>query len=525
MCRAVVDGGRRCPCTRGDRRRAYQRMRYAARQAAAAAPPASDEHTVAATADPDTTALSALEQRRTVTAAAVNEALTVLRDPDRSCDPDVHEAYLDAVLEHGAVVRDIADHKIDQAYAERGLNDASVNAEAAAIAPELERIESEWREAKTRTDDYLTADGRSFVSDEAATAIDAARDTYIAAKQDIYRQATERSNEINKQRCAIARNVYYEELAKKRSFGTATFIPSNTAKMTKTDRAMFSATTALYPDEMVERANALGPMLAKRSKARAHYTAGARQRSRRTRTEVFDLNDALQYGRFRFTHYLDSPEEVARGGGSSVRDRYSAGSIFVPRTPDNEQRVGELVAQYNQSRRQHATIQYATALTRDGGEPREVIYVKGSRKRVTTEVTGVSAEVTFSDSSSMVHELGHRMEDRNPEISAATKAFLRRRTAGLPFQRYHKRELVVEDSFADKYMGKDYPGEYHTELFSCGMEALTHGRFGGLRGQSTVFLPAPGGISAADRAQPPRADSEHLALMLGLLCSANRRIP
>ena len=66
------------------------------------------------------------------------------------------------------------------------------------------------------------------------------------------------------------------------------------------------------------------------------------------------------------------------------------------------------------------------------------MYVKGPRKRVTTEVTGVSAEVTFSDSSSMVHELGHRMEDRNPEISAATKAFLRRRTAGLPFQRYHK---------------------------------------------------------------------------------------
>lgn len=105
--------------------------------------------------------------------------------------------------------------------------------------------------------------GDPFVSDEAATAIDAARDTYIAAKQDIYRQATERSNEITKQRCAIARNVYYEELARERSFGTATFIPSNTAKMTKTDRAMFSATTALYPDEMVERANALGPMLAR----------------------------------------------------------------------------------------------------------------------------------------------------------------------------------------------------------------------------------------------------------------------
>jgi hypothetical protein len=91
-------------------------------------------------------------------------------------------------------------------------------------------------------------------------------------------------------------------------------------------------------------------------------------------------------------------------------------------------------------------------------------------------VIGVSAEVTFSDSESMAHEMGHRMEDHNPEISVATKAFLRRRTAGLPLQRYHKRELVVEDSFVNAYFGKDDPGKHHTELFSCGMEAITHGQ-------------------------------------------------
>ena len=33
---------------------------------------------------------------------------------------------------------------------------------------------------------------------------------------------------------------------------------------------------------------------------------------------------------------------------------------------------------------------------------------------------------------------------------------------------------------------------------------------------------APGGLSAADRAQPPKADTEHLALVLGLLASANK---
>jgi hypothetical protein len=50
-----------------------------------------------------------LEQRCAETAAAVDEALTALRDADRSGDPDVHEAYLNAVLDHGAVLRDIAD--------------------------------------------------------------------------------------------------------------------------------------------------------------------------------------------------------------------------------------------------------------------------------------------------------------------------------------------------------------------------------------------------------------------------------
>src|SRR6185295_18615031 len=146
------------------------------------------------------------------------------------------------------------------------------------------------------------------------------------------------------------------ELSRERSFGGPPaaahhFVPFNSAKMTRADRAMFTASMALYPDEMVEHANSLDDMLAKRSKARAHYTAGARQRSRRTRSEVFDLNDALQYGRFRFTHFVDSPEEMARGGGS-VRDRYGADNAFVARTPDNERKVGELVAQYNEGRRQ-----------------------------------------------------------------------------------------------------------------------------------------------------------------------------
>ena len=100
----------------------------------------------------------------------------------------------------------------------------------------------------------------------------------------------------------------------------------------------------------------------------------------------------------------------------------------------------------------------------------------------------------------------------------------RRRTAGIAPERYAKSELVVPDGFSDRYMGKDYAGTHHTELFSCGMEAITHGRFGGLSGRPSIFLPAPGGLTVADRAQPPKADTEHLALVLGLLASANKRL-
>ena len=519
MCRAVLDGGRRCPCTRGDRRRAYQRMRYAARQAAAAADELCESEAAVQT-DSITS-----QDRRATTAAAVDSALAALRDPERSSHPDVHDAYLYAVLDHGAVVRDVAGQRIENAYAERGLDDASVEAEAAAVAAELEQIEARWRETKNGSSAYLTADGAAFTA-EGAAALDEARNAYSADKMAVYRRAGDRSKDINEQRAQIAREIYYDELSRERSFGgpaAMAFVPSNTAKMTRADRAMFSATTALYPDEMVEHANSLGDMLAKRSKARAHYTAGARQRSRRTRTEVFDLKDAMEYGRFRFNHFIDSPADMARGAGS-IRDRYSAENAFVPRTPDNERKVGELVAQHNENRRQYATVEYATAIPKDGGEPYEVMYVKGPRKRVTTEVTGISAELTFSDASSMTHELGHRMEDRNPEISTATKAFLRRRTAGLAPERYARSEMTVSDGFADRYMGKDYAGTHHTELFSCGMEAVTQGRFGGLVGRPQVFLPAPGGLSAADRAQRPKPDTEHLALVLGLLASANKRI-
>lgn len=79
MCRSISEGGRRCPCSRGDRRRAYQRHRYAARKAAGEF---RSTHTVGGVdtppvVDPDSLPTSAQiaamtsEQRAEVRAAAV----------------------------------------------------------------------------------------------------------------------------------------------------------------------------------------------------------------------------------------------------------------------------------------------------------------------------------------------------------------------------------------------------------------------------------------------------------------------
>lgn len=81
MCREIANGGRRCPCSRGDARRAYQRMRYAARHAAAAAPALAETANLIETSE--AAALAELEQRRTETATAATSALAVLRDPQR----------------------------------------------------------------------------------------------------------------------------------------------------------------------------------------------------------------------------------------------------------------------------------------------------------------------------------------------------------------------------------------------------------------------------------------------------------
>lgn len=514
MCRSIAEGGRRCPCANGDRRRAYQRLRYAARKAADtdATNSAASPETPNAAGSPSPTELAA---RRQETAAAAAQALSAIRaDPTNA---DLHPVYTAAVIDHGTVLRDLATTQIDAELHRQGLDDVAIAAEAAAFSQRFRQAEDTlYAEREEIARRFPTAPGEPASSDR-LQAMDEARQRYRRTRAEIIAHAKERTAEINDRRTEIIRAGYYRELRHERRFGNAEFTPSNHAKMTKADRAMFAATTALYPDEMVTRSADLGGMLAKRSKARAHYNSAARQRTRRKQVEVLDLAYALNNGSFRRAgnYFVDSPEHMASGTGTFT-DKFANPYTTVPRTADNERRIAALLEHHKTTNNIDAKMEFATTLN-DHGNPEQVIYVRGHRTRTRTDTSTTSAEITYSDARSMTHELAHRMEDRNPEIGIATKEFLRRRTEGLPKQLYYRKELVTEDSFADRYMGKDhYRGTEHTELFSCGMEAVAHGRFGGLRGHTHVDLSAPDLRHAA-----PRADPEHLALVLGLLATAN----
>jgi SPP1 gp7 family putative phage head morphogenesis protein len=78
--------------------------------------------------------------------------------------------------------------------------------------------------------------------------------------------------------------------------------------------------------------------------------------------------------------------------------------------------------------------------------------------------------------STMVHEIGHRLEDYIPEIKELERQFYARRTAGESLVHmgsgYRKDEITRLDKFNSPYMGKDYGGRYY-ELVSMGFEGLT----------------------------------------------------
>ena len=84
------------------------------------------------------------------------------------------------------------------------------------------------------------------------------------------------------------------------------------------------------------------------------------------------------------------------------------------------------------------------------------------------------------DASTILHELGHWLEDMDKRILKQSLAFLKRRAGTEPTEclrdltgnpHYGADERAWKDKFLDPYMGKDYHGEA-SEILSMGMEYL-----------------------------------------------------
>jgi len=86
---------------------------------------------------------------------------------------------------------------------------------------------------------------------------------------------------------------------------------------------------------------------------------------------------------------------------------------------------------------------------------------------------------TIASAKTMIHELGHWLEDRDPKITQRVQGFLARRTAGETAQklsvltgdsRYKDYEVAKPDQFQDAYVGKQYG--IGSEVISMGLQYL-----------------------------------------------------
>lgn len=73
----------------------------------------------------------------------------------------------------------------------------------------------------------------------------------------------------------------------------------------------------------------------------------------------------------------------------------------------------------------------------------------------------------------IIHEMGHFLEDSSSEVFEKVQKFYRERTKGCPLvwmgPGYGRNELTRKDKFIDVYMGKDYRGRA-SEILSMGLE-------------------------------------------------------
>lgn len=533
MCRSLAEGGRRCPCGKGSRRRAYQRARYALKAAESLVPPISPD---SVQGDPSPTIPSHTEAQPVYrdpapSRQAVMESLSKLRSElsyDEWRNSDQMKEYVSATITHGAVLRDNALAETEKMWTQAGVSDEQVaelirlkrehEATRAEAKAESDRLLNEWDKFKEDNPEWHSDPVLKARADELGDAYANYYDSWTQRSQELNRKLLE----VNTKRRALFTKAVVDTLAAERDLGGKPFTADST-KLTRKDAQMVEGVVNRFPSEMIEFANARGIALhLRRSKRRAHYVSRTRRKQKVTKAGVLNAADAVRGDKY---WYLKVNYENLSGTG--LTDSHVSTHQTVEDTPDNRAILEERVADYIQQRPRLPKEKTPVITEVDfGGVKRLALHVPEAYSRFSTSESPIVGELTFSDDASVAHEFGHHLEYNNPEISFACKEFLQRRTEGLEKVVYHRSskgtEWVTPDGFVDSYIGKHYNDTHHTEVFSMGVEALMTGAHGGLLG---VEVDTSGVTRSEDKTVPKRhkADPEHFALIMGLLSSANKK--
>ena len=511
MCRNIVDGGRRCPCTSGPYRSAarYARLGREAAQGQGVGP-----------ADGNVAVLD----RPTFDIERINDVTARIRlaldphVPDHMSGSEWRENRFALVEEFGSLEQAstwVGTQIRDEAERRSGVDPAAV---ADALAQRVKDARYEYavaRSAYEKADNHYQAVRRDALRDPDR---DAARDPELeaafAAKEQARLAVNDAANaqgsiatrgQDDESREAMTRlaDAYREVLAEVRPMGGELGWHEKTDKAAK---ELFNTAAENYPSDWIEKAG-VGPQpIGKISKARAHYIrskfAETRRRVPATRGALISGGTAEDINREIDAELLDNQflgitaEERARivkdgmeNPGEKVYARfthYEAHMVYGSE-PDREVPRGRGWERYD----------------RDYGEHRRTFWRRPRMKMET--VSGVSAPEITSDRdpvhvndkpggyATATHELAHRMEHKVPGIAQLESEFLARRAAGESLTRIYKGGRNAEMGYADDlplhYAGKVYPGTggdrdggQHYELLSCATQGMFGGDHGGLIG-------------------------------------------
>lgn len=537
MCRSLSEGGRRCPCGGGSRRRAYQRARYANREAAKlitlppdlATPHIGDVPTPAL---PSPTEVQPVYRDPQPTRQEALDALGTLRNSlpyhEWQGSPQMKQ-YVAATITHGAVLRDNTVALIDKSWSEAGVTDEQVaelirrkrehEGSRAEFRAESDQRWNEWHGFKTLNPGW--ADDPELKAKAVALG-----DAYATYHDEWHKIANNINREIllvNKKRRELLIDAVQQTLAAERDIGGEPLLASS-VKLSKGDREMIREITGMFPTGMIEYANSRGvPIHARRTKVRAHYIGFTQRKQKVVRAGLLDAGEALRGDKY----WHASMDYATLGDEGLTETNFDLGRIkTVENTPDNRSVLEERIATWKLDNPK-ATKAKTPIISevKFGDETRLALHIPEAYATFSTRNSPIVSELTFSRPSTLAHEFGHHLEYSNPEVGAACKEFLARRTEGwerVVYQKGRTRardEVVTPDGFVDSYIGKHYDEPNSTEVFSMGVEALMTGEHGGLLGIDVETREIAGTDGVPKRY---KSDPEHFALVMGLLAVANK---